>query len=239
MSKQSQKKLLNEGFGSLLRKSLASAARGAAAAGGALKSASDAGVKASVGGIVQGAKAGYEKEKEAQKKAVGKDAKLKSYIEDLALLPIGSFRGSGDIRVIDVAELDYDDETGEEKKGQIFSKPLVVKWDKDDRAWSTVRSPKGEEQPDIKKKKKKKTKEKVAVFKPDVGQEVLVRTTKVPTGEPGIVKQLNPNGRITVATAGNKAGYAFNPKNVLPNPRVKNENSSQRILLRQLTLLID
>ena len=89
MSKQSQKKLLNEGVGSLLRKSLASAARGAAAAGGALKSASDAGVKASVGGIVQGAKAGYEKEKEAQKKAVGKDAKLKSYIEDLALLPIG------------------------------------------------------------------------------------------------------------------------------------------------------
>jgi len=74
-------------------------------------------------------------------------------------------------------------------------------------------------------------------FKPKVGDEVLVRTKKVPTGEPGVVRRLNPNGRITIATAGNKAGYAFDPKNVLPSPRVKNEKSSQIDLLRQLTLI--
>jgi len=74
-------------------------------------------------------------------------------------------------------------------------------------------------------------------FKPKVGDEVLVRTKKVPTGEPGVVKRLNPGGRITVSTAGNKTGYAFNPKNVIPSPRVKNESISQINLLRQLTLL--
>ena len=76
-------------------------------------------------------------------------------------------------------------------------------------------------------------------FKPEVGDEVLVRTKKSPTGEAGVVKRLNPNGRITITTAGNKAGYAFDPKNVLPSPRVKNEKSSQIDLLRQLTLLSD
>lgn len=76
-----------------------------------------------------------------------------------------------------------------------------------------------------------------AEFKPEPGQTVLVRTKKNPAGEPGVVKQINPSGGITVATAGNKTGYAFNPKNVLPDPRTKNENNSQKELLRQLTLL--
>ena len=77
----------------------------------------------------------------------------------------------------------------------------------------------------------------VEEFKPEPGQTVLVRTKNNPAGEPGVVKQINPSGGITVATAGNKTGYAFNPKNVLPDPRIKNENSSQKELLRQLTLL--
>ena len=86
-------------------------------------------------------------------------------------------------------------------------------------------------------KDEKPVKKKESSFDPKVGDEVLVRTKKVPTGEPGVVKRLNPGGRITVSTAGNKTGYAFNPKNVIPSPRVKNENISQINLLRQLTLL--
>lgn len=71
---------------------------------------------------------------------------------------------------------------------------------------------------------------------PEPGDKVLVRTKKNPAGEPGVVKQLNPSGAITVATAKNKAGFAYNPKNVLPDPRVKNE-SSQKNLLRHLHLM--
>jgi len=73
-------------------------------------------------------------------------------------------------------------------------------------------------------------------FKPKPGDEVLVRTKNNPQGEPGTVKQLNPSGAITVTTAKNKAGFAYNPKNVMPNPRVKNE-SSQKNLLRHLHLM--
>jgi len=86
-------------------------------------------------------------------------------------------------------------------------------------------------------KDEKPVKKKESTFEPKVGDEVLVRTKKVPTGEPGVVKRLNPGGRITVSTAGNKTGYAFNPKNVIPSPRVKNESISQINLLRQLTCL--
>lgn len=234
MGKYNHKEIFNEGISNLLKKGIAGAARAAAAAGGAIKAGAEQGASANIISLGKGAKAGYDKEKEAQKRAVGKGDKLKGYIEDLALLPISSLRGRGDIVVVDVAELDYDNETGEEIKGQRYSKPLVVKWDKDERSWSTVRSPKGDFKGDDKDKGKE---EKSSTFNPKVGQEVLVRTKKAPNGEPGVVKKLNPNGRITVATSGNKAGFAFDPNNVIPNPRVKNESISQINLLRKLTLL--
>lgn len=230
MVKLSQRKMLSEGFGSLLRKGIASAARGAAAAGGALKSASDAGVSASVGGIVKGAKAGYEAEKQRQK---GPESELVKVLDDMAFIKIGNERQKGDTYLVKVADLEFDETTGEEKEGRVYNKPLILKWEKDNRAFKVVRNPKGEKSSVKKKVKKTET----AVFKPAVGQTVLVRTKKNPAGEPGVVKIINPSGAITVATAGNKAGYAFNPKNVLPDPRIKNENSSQRDLLRQLTLL--
>ena len=231
MAKLSQKELLDEGITSLISKGLKKSARAVGAIGGALKAASDAGIGAGVGDLIRGGKAGYEAEKLRQKT---KDTELNDTIEELGYIKIGKERGKGDILVVDVADLEYDDEGGQ-KAGIKYSRPLVLKWDNDSKSFSTVRSPRGVD--DNKEVKEEKPKENKETFTPKVGQEVLVRTKKSPTGEAGVVKRLNPNGRITIATAGNKAGYAFDPQNVLPSPRVKNEKSSQISLLRQLTLL--
>ena len=139
MAKMSQKKLLEEGFGSFLRRNIARAARGAGAVGGAIKGASDAGVRAGVSDIVKGAKAGYETEKSKQKQ---KKSELDDTIEELGYIRIGTPRGKGDVIVIPVAELDYDEETGDQIEGSKYLRPLILKWDKDDRAFSVVRSPK-------------------------------------------------------------------------------------------------
>jgi len=230
MAKLSQKELVHEGISGLIAKGLKKSAQAVGAVGGALKAVSDAGINAGVGDVVRGAKAGSEGTKRF---LTGKNKKLNDTIEELGYIKVGGARGAGDIRAVTVKDLDYNAEGEIEAGEKTYQKPLILKWDKDSKSWSQVRSPK-DEKPDVDKQKENKE-----VFTPKVGQEVLVRTKKSPNGIPGVVKQLNPNGRITVATAGNRAGYAFNPENVLPTPRVKNENSSQIVLLRQLTLLSD
>ena len=66
------------------------------------------------------------------------------------------------------------------------------------------------------------------VFEP--GEEVVVRTKKNPTGQGGVVKQINPNGSILVTTPGNPSGYAFNPDNVSKSPRVTNTAVNESLL---------
>ena len=241
MAKLSQKELVHEGISSFiakgLKKGLKQGAQAVGAVGGALKAVSDAGINAGVGDVVRGAKAGSEGTKRF---LTGKNKKLEDTIEELGYIKqVGTEpRGGGDIRAITVRDLDYNASGEIDENTKTYLTPLILKWDKDSKSWSQVKAPRGRKANANKIKKKTPNKNKEA-FTPKVGQEVLVRTKKSPTGTPGVVKQLNPNGRITVATAGNKAGYAFNPENVLPSPRVKNENSSQIVLLRQLTLLSD
>ena len=235
MAKLSQKELVEEGISGLIAKGLKKSAQAVGAVGGALKAVSDAGIDAGVGNVVRGAKAGSEGTKRF---LTGKNKKLNDTIEELGYIKVGVARGAGDIRAITVKDLDYNAKGKVEAGEKTYQKPLILKWDKDSKSWSQVRSPK-DERIDDKNSKEEKPKENKEAFTPKVGQEVLVRTKKSPTGEAGVVKRLNPNGRITIATAGNKAGYAFDPKNVLPSPRVKNEKSSQINLLRQLTLICD
>lgn len=62
------------------------------------------------------------------------------------------------------------------------------------------------------------------------GEEVIVRTIKNPTGQGGVVKQINPNGTILVTTPGNPSGYAFNPANVSKSSRVANNALNENLL---------
>ena len=139
MDNLSQKELVNEGFLDKVRKVTAPLAKGVAAVGGAIGAASRAGTSAGIGDVVSGAKAGYEKEKQAQK---SKLTELDDTIEQLGYFKLGKERGKGDTLVIDVADLDYDEQTGEKIQGTRYSKPLVLKWDKDSKSFSTVKSPK-------------------------------------------------------------------------------------------------
>jgi hypothetical protein len=137
MVKLSQKDILSEGFASGLRRGLA---RGAAAVGGALKQASDAGVRATVGDFVRGGKAGYEAEKTRQKSP---ETELDKAIEEFGYVRISDPRGDiSDVAVIEVADLDYD-ESGR-IQGAAYNKPLILKWDKANKTFSMVKGPKGE-----------------------------------------------------------------------------------------------
>jgi len=134
-----QKKLLEEGFLDKIRKLTKPIAKGISAAGGAIAAASRAGTSAGIGDVVSGAKSGLESEKLRQK---SKLTELDDTIEELGYIKIGKERGKGDILVVDVADLEYDDEGGQ-KAGIKYSRPLVLKWDKDSKSFSTVRSPRG------------------------------------------------------------------------------------------------
>ena len=141
MDKLSQRKLLEEGFVDKIRKLTKPVAKGIAAAGGAIAAASQAGIDAGISDVVKGAKAGFEAEKSRQKT---KENELDDFIETLGYIKLGKERGKGDILVVDVADLEYDDE-GNRKKGTRYSRPLVLQWDKDSKSFSTVRSPRGQD----------------------------------------------------------------------------------------------
>jgi hypothetical protein len=139
MGALTQRELLCEGILSSLRKGIAGAAKGAAAVGGALKSASDAGTRAKVGDLIRGGKEGWEKEKDKQKTMW---SELDSTVEELGYYKFGEPRGKGPVVTVDVADLDYNN-NGEKIPGKRYSKPLVLKWDKENKSFKTVRGPKG------------------------------------------------------------------------------------------------
>tara|TARA_R100000005_G_C4852539_1_gene118142 strand:- start:46 stop:558 length:513 start_codon:yes stop_codon:yes gene_type:complete len=140
MDNLSQRKLLEEGFVDKIRSLTKPVAKGIAAAGGAIAAASRAGIDAGIGDVVKGAKSGFEAEKARQKT---KETELDDTIEALGYFKLGSERGKGDILVVDVADLEYDDEGGK-VQGTRYSRPLVLQWDKDTKSFSTVRSPRGQ-----------------------------------------------------------------------------------------------
>jgi len=137
MDKLSQKELLDEGFLSGLRKAVTKTAAGI---GGAVNAISNAGTSAGIGDVVSGAKSGLEKEKQFFK---SKDSELDKAIEELGYFKLGKERGRGDNVVVDVAELDYSPKDGTPEQGQLYSKPLILKWDKESKAFSVIKSPKG------------------------------------------------------------------------------------------------
>ena len=139
MAKLSQKELVEEGISGLIAKGLKKSAQAVGAVGGALKAVSDAGIDAGVGNVVRGAKAGSEGTK---KFLTGKDKKLNDTIEDLGYYKDEDsiVKGKGDIRVVDVNDLDYDSE-GKQKAGK-NNYNLIIKWDKDSKSWSLVRAKK-------------------------------------------------------------------------------------------------
>lgn len=239
MAKFSQKDLLEEGITGLISKGLKKGAQAVGAVGGALKAVSDAGIDAGVGDLIRGGKAGYEKTEDL---LTSKNDKLLKVLDSEGVMATPGkdikYSTNKKIAIVDVIPYDFaDDDDIENNEDLKFGEKIpakgeeskVVKYRFKDGDWEKITG--------ALKSKEGKTEDKP--FKPEVGDEVLVRTKKSPTGEAGVVKRLNPNGRITIATAGNKAGYAFDPKNVLPSPRVRNEKSSQIDLLRQLTLLSD
>jgi hypothetical protein len=237
MAKLSQKELLGEGITGLIGKGLKKGAQAVGAVGGALKAATDAGINAGVGNLIRGGKAGYEKTEDL---LTSRNEKLLKVLDGDGVMvnPKKKIKYSTNkkIAIIDVIPYDFadDDDIKDDENLKLGEKiPVkgeeskVVKYRFKDDNWEKITGT----------LKSKESKTEGKPFEPKVGQEVLVRTKKSPTGEAGVVKRLNPNGRITIATAGNKAGYAFDPKNVLPSPRIKNEKSSQIDLLRQLTLI--
>ena len=236
MAKFSQKDLLEEGITGLISKGLKKGAQAVGAVGGALKAVSDAGIDAGLGSAVKGGKAGYEK---VEDMLTTKKDKLLKTLDDqgVMLVPGSDIRGAKKLAVVKVVQYDYDADGN--KIPLEGDKPQLTKYRYKDGSWDKVTGAREIKDTDTDESKKEEPKEDKEEFTPEVGDEVLVRTKKSPVGEPGVVRRLNPNGRITVATAGNKAGYAFDPRNVLPNPRVRNEKSSQIDLLRQLTLLSD
>ena len=137
MGKLTQKQLL-EGLGSALRKGISATARGAAAVGGALRQASAAGERATVGDFIRGGKAGYEAEKLRQKSP---ETELAKAIEEFGFVQLGAHRGNiNDVLTVQVADLDYDID-GNPKKGTPYTKPLILKWDKKNKAFRMVKSP--------------------------------------------------------------------------------------------------
>jgi len=139
MDKLSQKELLDESFLSKLRTVTKPLTKLAAGVGGAVNAISNAGTSAGIGDVVSGAKSGLEKEKQFFK---SKDSELDKAIEELGYYKIGNVRGRGDNVVIDVAELDYDN-LGEPQQGDEYNKPLILKWDKETKSFSVIKSPKG------------------------------------------------------------------------------------------------
>ena len=137
MRKLSQKELLDEGIGSMLKAVGKKAAQGAAAVGGAIKTASDQGVQASWTGVGKGAVGGWKK---AGDILTGKRKKLEKYLDDAGIMvqPGTKIRGKPKLAVIDVVQYDYNKET-QDKEPMEDAKVEVRKFKFKDGNWETVR----------------------------------------------------------------------------------------------------
>tara|TARA_R110001583_G_C5464080_1_gene392210 strand:+ start:49 stop:603 length:555 start_codon:yes stop_codon:yes gene_type:complete len=121
MGRLSQKELLSEGFSSLLKKG----AQAVGAVGGALKSASDAGINAGLGDVAKGAASGWEKTGDA---LTGRVKKLEKFLDDQGLMkvnkpkpgetpiqePVAKEDMKGNVAIVPIIQYDYtkDAETG-------------------------------------------------------------------------------------------------------------------------------
>tara|TARA_R110000824_G_scaffold351356_1_gene538408 strand:- start:73 stop:834 length:762 start_codon:yes stop_codon:yes gene_type:complete len=126
----SQKELLDEGIGSMLKKVAQTAGGAVGAVGGALKAVSDAGINATWTDAAKGGTEGAKKGWKGVKKALtGKDAEFNEMLEDRGWMLKGDFRtGKGNMRVFDVVELDYD-ETGQPTPGRPYPRSAAFKYE--------------------------------------------------------------------------------------------------------------
>ena len=137
MSKLTQKQLL-EGLGSALRKGISATARGAAAVGGALKQASAAGERATVGDFIQGGKTGYEAEKLRQTEAGG--GTLEQAVIDQGFIFKNVLKKDGDVYHIKVADSQWDETKSPPQEIEVpLPTPLKLKWDKKNKTFSILR----------------------------------------------------------------------------------------------------
>jgi len=232
MDKLSQKELLDEGFLDKVRKITAPLAKGAAAVGGAIGAASRAGTSAGIGDVIGGAKAGYEKEKQSQK---SKLTELDDTIEQLGYFKLGKERGRGDTLVVDVADLDYNEQTGEKTQGTRYSKPLVLQWDKDSKSFSTVKSPKGVEGVDTKPKPAAQP-ALGAAFKPETKPETKPQAR--PAAQPALGAAFKPETKPQAKPKARPAaqpalGAAFKPQakpQAKPKPKPEARPAAQPAL---------
>jgi len=150
MDRLSQKELLSEGFSSLLKKT----AQAVGAVGGALKSASDAGITGGVGDVAKGAASGWKKTGEA---LTGRVKKLEKFLDDQGLMkvnkpkpgetpiqePVSKRDMKGNVAIVPIVQYDYTKDT---KTGKISGKEPMegvkietrkYKWK--DKRWEVLR----------------------------------------------------------------------------------------------------
>jgi|TARA_R110001583_G_scaffold48281_4_gene151321 hypothetical protein len=100
---------LRKGIGSLVKGGLKKGAQAVGAAGKAIKTASERGVKTTWTDVGKGAAAGYEATGDF---LTSKRAKLDKFLDELGLMPADgerSFRGKKKLAVVDVVQYDYDE----------------------------------------------------------------------------------------------------------------------------------
>ena len=135
MDNLSQRELLSEGIGSILKGASKGIGKGIGAVGGALKAASDAGIQAGYGDLYKGARAGIDK---ADSLLTGKREKLLKTLDDQGVMiaPGTDIRGKKKLAVIDIIQYDYNNEGKQEPmKG---AKPELAKYKYKDGSWEKV-----------------------------------------------------------------------------------------------------
>ena len=138
MARLSQKELLDEGIGSMLKTAAKTAGGAVGAVGGALKAVSDAGINATWADAAKGGAAGAKKGWNILPGG-DKEKAFKKMLEDRAWILKGKPRdGKNNMRVFDVVELDYD-ETGQPVEGRPFPRSAAFKFEKG--KWEQKRNP--------------------------------------------------------------------------------------------------
>ena len=133
MDNLSQRELLNEGIGTILK----GLGKGVGAVGGALKAASDAGIEAGYGDLYKGAQAGAAK---ADDFLTSKNAKLLKTLDDQGVMLDPNIdkpsRGTSKFKVVNIIQYDYTDEGV--KKPMEGAKPELAKFKYKDGNWERV-----------------------------------------------------------------------------------------------------
>ena len=207
MARLSQRELLNEGFGSMLRK----AAGVAAGVGGA--------VAPEIKQEVDKWKGWGKGIKQAQDKFLSKDDKLDKFIERAGYIKTGNIKGTGNRRTIEVADIDFDKTTGQPKQGYVYpsDQPLIVQYK--DGEWDVLRAPRrpyGQSRDQYTNNRGR-------------GQQGRVSSSTNEISSP----KAKPHPR-DVGSAGT---FGLTPQKKLSRPMNLADNFSQKYLLRQLHML--